>query len=76
MIRASTPESLDQSHLTFNQVTQDMCYDDDNAFDEFRDVYRAKSQRAPYTSPPSRAAWNSCKAIVKIDRDEAARKVS
>lgn len=52
-----------------------MWYDDYHAFDDFQDKYWAKYQRAPYVTPPTRAAWNFSKTISKSDRDEAARKV-
>lgn len=52
-----------------------MWYDDYHAFDEFREEYWAKHQNAPYITPPTRAAWDSCKSILKADRDEAAKKI-
>lgn len=51
-----------------------MWYDDYHAFDDFRDTYWAKHQRAPYISPPTRAFWDSCKRILKTERDEASRR--
>ncbi|KAL8938545.1 MAG: hypothetical protein Q9216_003831 [Gyalolechia sp. 2 TL-2023] len=57
------------------KATQDMWYDDYHAFDDFRDEHWAKYQKAPYLTPPTRAAWESCSTISKPDRDEAARKV-
>lgn len=68
-------QTLELYHLDFNQATKDMWYDDYHAFDEFRDKYWAQHQRAPYISPPTRAAWDSCKNISKSDRDEAARRI-
>ena len=52
-----------------------MWYDDYHAFDEFRERYGAKTQKVPYVTPPTRAAWESCKHISKADRDEAARRI-
>ena len=52
-----------------------MWYDDYHAFDEFRELYWATYNKAPYLTPPTRAAWSSCKAISRSDRDEAARRV-
>ena len=52
-----------------------MWYDDYHAFDDFRDKYWAKYQKAPYISPPTRASWNSCKSILRTERDEAARRI-
>ena len=57
------------------QATQDMWYDDYQAFDYFLKQYWAKHQRAPYISPPTHAAWESGKTIVKPDWDEAVRKI-
>ena len=52
-----------------------MWYDDYHAFDEFREEYWAKHQKAPYINLPTRAAWDSCISILKTDRDEAARRI-
>jgi hypothetical protein len=75
MIKVSTTQRLKLYYLTLNQATQDMWYDDYHAFDEFRDEYWAKHQRSPYISPPTHAAWNSCKSILKTNRDEAVRRI-
>ena len=57
------------------QATQDMWYDDYHAFDDFRAKYWAENKKAPYITPPTRAAWDFGKTISKADRDDAARKV-
>ena len=61
--------------LTESQATQDMWYDDYHAFDDFRAKYWAENKKAPYITPPTRAAWDFGKSISKADRDDAARKV-
>ena len=43
------------------KATQGMWYDDYHAFDSFRSEYRAQRQKAPYLTPPTRAAWESGK---------------
>ena len=57
------------------QATKDMWYDDYHAFGDFRSLYRATYQKAPYITPPTRAAWSSCASITRPERDEAARRV-
>ena len=52
-----------------------MWYDDYHAFDDFRELYRTTYRKAPYLTPPTRAAWSSCASITRSDRDEAARRV-
>ncbi|KAL8671103.1 MAG: hypothetical protein Q9168_004385, partial [Polycauliona sp. 1 TL-2023] len=71
------PEDADHGPLEeyMLKATQDMWYDDYHAFDDFRDQHWAKFRKAPYLTPPTRAAWESGKTISKPDRDEAARKV-
>ncbi|KAL8793902.1 MAG: hypothetical protein Q9195_003521 [Heterodermia aff. obscurata] len=73
-------QSLDEYMLKASAApsmfaTKDMWYDDYHAFDEFRELYWAKYKKAPYLTPPTRAAWSSCKSIPLSDRDEAARRV-
>ncbi|KAI4232696.1 MAG: hypothetical protein LQ349_004846 [Xanthoria aureola] len=52
-----------------------MWYDDYHAFDDFRAKYWADNKKAPYITPPTRAAWDFGGTISKADRDDAARKV-
>lgn len=61
--------------LTELQATQDMWYDDYHAFDDFRAKYRAANKKAPYITPPTRAAWDFGKTVSKSDRDDTAHKV-
>ncbi|KAI4247804.1 MAG: hypothetical protein L6R42_009545 [Xanthoria sp. 1 TBL-2021] len=68
------PEDAGHQSLEEHMIkaTQDMWYDDYHAFDNFRDKYWADHQRAPYVTPPTRAAWNFGKTISRPDRDDAA----
>ncbi|KAL8658104.1 MAG: hypothetical protein Q9226_001282 [Calogaya cf. arnoldii] len=65
-------QSLDDYML---KATQNMWLDDYHAFDDFRHKYWAEHRRAPYLTPPTRAAWDFGKTISRPDRDDAARKV-
>ena len=75
MLKASPALCKLTQVLNFAQATQDMWYDDYHAFDDFRELYRATYHKAPYLTPPTRAAWASCASITRSERDEAARRV-
>ncbi|KAI9685646.1 MAG: hypothetical protein M1820_010755 [Bogoriella megaspora] len=69
------PEDAGDQSLDDYMLKAYMWYDDYHAFDDFQEVFWAKHQRAPYLTPPTREAWDSCKIISKASGDEAARRV-